>query len=147
LPEEKNLFLTKGEVVGVEEESDGSLKIDLDETLLGENIQIKADMLVLASGMVPTTKVDEVEEMSNSYKKNGFATVTGKGYDKIFVVNTNVIGDEYVRSYYTSEPHDKDYLDDLETNKKGVFTTKQLTSALGKNVSQKSIWVKSIDLL
>jgi len=81
---------------------------------------------------------DEVEEMSNSYKKNGFATVTGKGYDKIFVVNTNVIGDEYVRSYYTSEPHDKDYLDDLETNKKGVFTTKQLTSALGKNVSQKN---------
>lgn len=81
---------------------------------------------------------DEVEEMSNSYKKNGFATVTGKGYDKIFVVNTNVIGDEYVRSYYISESHDKDYLDDLETNKKGVFTTKQLTSALGKNVSQKN---------
>ncbi|MCP4726969.1 MAG: hydrogenase iron-sulfur subunit [bacterium] len=62
MQEEKNLFLTKGEVVGVEEDSDGSLKIDLDETLLGEKIQVKADMLVLAAGMVPTTKVDEVEE-------------------------------------------------------------------------------------
>jgi quinone-modifying oxidoreductase subunit QmoB len=62
MQEDKNLFLTKGEVVGVEEDSDGGLKIDLDETLLGEKIQIKADMLVLAAGMVPTTKVDEVEE-------------------------------------------------------------------------------------
>ena len=35
-------------------------------------------------------------------------------------------------------PEDKNYLDDLSVNKKGVITTKQLTNALGKNVSQKN---------
>ncbi len=74
MQEEKNLFLTKGEVVGIEEGSDGGLKIDLDETLLGENITVKADMLVLAAGMVPTTKVDEAEEADTSESEENVET-------------------------------------------------------------------------
>ena len=52
------LFLTKGEIAEVRA-NNGSIEIDVEETLLGEDITIKADMLVLATGMVPTTKVDE----------------------------------------------------------------------------------------
>ncbi|MBD3169496.1 MAG: hydrogenase iron-sulfur subunit [candidate division Zixibacteria bacterium] len=56
--EDENIFFTKGEVVEVAEDSDKGVLIDVDETLLGEKIQVKADMLVLASGMVPTTRVE-----------------------------------------------------------------------------------------
>ncbi|MFH2037378.1 MAG: hydrogenase iron-sulfur subunit [Candidatus Zixiibacteriota bacterium] len=52
------VFLTKGEIAKVELDSDGKIKIDIEETLLGEDIQVKADMVVLATGMVPTTKVE-----------------------------------------------------------------------------------------
>ncbi len=56
--EDENIFFTKGEIAKVAEDSDGGVLIDVDETLLGENIQVKADMLVLATGMVPSTKVE-----------------------------------------------------------------------------------------
>ncbi len=57
--EDEGIFLTKGEVANVEAE-DGKILIDVEETLLGENIQVEADMLVLATGMVPTTRVDDL---------------------------------------------------------------------------------------
>ncbi|MEE9442334.1 MAG: FAD-dependent oxidoreductase [candidate division Zixibacteria bacterium] len=53
------IFLTKGEIAQVKSEN-GQIQIDVEETLLGENIRVNADMVVLATGMVPTTKVDEV---------------------------------------------------------------------------------------
>ncbi len=56
------IFFTKGEIAGVNKDSDGQLTIDVEDTLLGENIQIKSDMVILAAGMVPSTKVDEVPE-------------------------------------------------------------------------------------
>ncbi|MBZ0264067.1 hydrogenase iron-sulfur subunit [bacterium] len=52
-------FFTKGEVAEVKELANGGLIIDVDETLLGEAISIEADMLVLATGMVPTTLVED----------------------------------------------------------------------------------------
>ncbi|RJP55861.1 MAG: FAD-dependent oxidoreductase [Deltaproteobacteria bacterium] len=55
--EDAGIFLTKGEVVGVSEDSDKSLIIDVDNTLLGDSIQIKADMVVLATGMVPSAGI------------------------------------------------------------------------------------------
>ncbi|MFH2011966.1 MAG: FAD-dependent oxidoreductase [Pseudomonadota bacterium] len=60
--EDAGVFLTKGEVVGVSEDSDNGLIIDVDNTLLGDKIQIKADMVVLATGMVPTAGI-EVKEL------------------------------------------------------------------------------------
>lgn len=54
-----NIFLTKGEVVGLAENGNGTLNVDIDDTLIGKNIQINADMVVLATGMVPSTKVEE----------------------------------------------------------------------------------------
>jgi quinone-modifying oxidoreductase subunit QmoB len=66
------VFMTKGEIGTVEKESDGSIGIDVTETLLGEDIKIKADMVVLASGMVPTSKVsDEIlEEDTKAEEEN-----------------------------------------------------------------------------
>jgi len=57
--EEEHVYLTKGEVVEVVGESDGGLKVTLDETLFDKTIAVKADLLVLATGMVPTTLPDE----------------------------------------------------------------------------------------
>jgi quinone-modifying oxidoreductase, subunit QmoB len=48
------IFLTKGNVMKVEE-SGASLSVAVEDTLLGENITIQVDMVVLAAGMEPTT--------------------------------------------------------------------------------------------
>ncbi|MDY7033313.1 MAG: FAD-dependent oxidoreductase [Thermodesulfobacteriota bacterium] len=61
IQEDEGVFLTKGEVVGVTEDSDKNMVIDVDNTLLGENIQIKADMVVLATGMVPSAGIERKE--------------------------------------------------------------------------------------
>jgi len=49
------IFLTKGSVTKVEESGNG-LSVVVEDTLLGEDLQLDVDMVVLAAGMVPTTK-------------------------------------------------------------------------------------------
>jgi quinone-modifying oxidoreductase subunit QmoB len=58
--EDEGVLFTKGEIGSVTAESDGQIGIEVQETLLGEDIKLKADLVVLATGMVPTTKVDEL---------------------------------------------------------------------------------------
>jgi quinone-modifying oxidoreductase subunit QmoB len=58
--EDEGVLFTKGEIGSVTKESDGQIAIEVQETLLGEDIKLKADLVVLATGMVPTTQVDEV---------------------------------------------------------------------------------------
>ncbi len=58
---DEGLFLTKGEIAGVSM-TNGKLEIDVTDTLLGEDIKVQADMLVLATGMVPTSKVEGVKD-------------------------------------------------------------------------------------
>ena len=55
-------FLTKGDVVAVKDGGQDNLVVELDDSLLGERIQVKADMVVLATGMVPTTLVEAAVE-------------------------------------------------------------------------------------
>ncbi|WP_028313301.1 FAD-dependent oxidoreductase [Desulfatibacillum aliphaticivorans] len=57
------IFLTKGEVVSVSK-GDAGLIVEADNTLLGEKIQVKADLVVLATGMVPATKDDPVVNLA-----------------------------------------------------------------------------------
>ena len=59
--EDEGIFMTKGEIGAVTKEADGQIQIEVTDTLLGEDIRIKSDMVVLATGMVPTTKVEELE--------------------------------------------------------------------------------------
>jgi len=73
------IFFTKGEIAGVAKDSDGQIAINVQETLLGEDIEVKADMVVLAAGMVPTTKVDEVIKTDEEpEKKEETTTSDGK---------------------------------------------------------------------
>ena len=48
------IFMTKGNVMKVEENG-GSLSVAVEDTLLGENINLNVDMVVLAAGMEPMT--------------------------------------------------------------------------------------------
>jgi quinone-modifying oxidoreductase subunit QmoB len=54
------IFMTKANVMKVEENADGSLTVDVEDTLLNENLSLNVDMVVLAAGMVPTTKDENV---------------------------------------------------------------------------------------
>ncbi|PTN39014.1 hydrogenase iron-sulfur subunit [Desulfonatronum sp. SC1] len=79
--DDPGIFLTKGDVIEVKEDSDGGIIIQAENTLLGEPLEIKVDVLVLATGMVPTTLADPV--MNFAYRQgpafpdlnlfNGFA--------------------------------------------------------------------------
>ena len=59
IQQDPGIFLTKGEVVSVSKNGDGMI-VEADNTLLGEKIKVKADMVVLATGMVPATADDTV---------------------------------------------------------------------------------------
>jgi len=54
--DDDGIFLTKANVMKVEESADGSLSVSAEDTLLNENLALDVDMVVLAAGMVPTTK-------------------------------------------------------------------------------------------
>ncbi len=73
---EDNVFFTKGEVVKVEKSGD-SVLIDIDNSLLGEKIQISSDVVVLATGTVPSTLVGQPEVGEEPAESNG-KTLDGK---------------------------------------------------------------------
>ncbi len=50
------IFLTKGEVGAIAAGPDGGVEVSIANTFVGEAVKIKADMVVLATGMVPNTK-------------------------------------------------------------------------------------------
>jgi len=56
---DEGIFLTKGSVTGVSKNGDGMI-VEASDTLLGEKIKVKADLVVLATGMVPVTADDPV---------------------------------------------------------------------------------------
>ncbi|MDI6734962.1 MAG: hydrogenase iron-sulfur subunit [bacterium] len=56
--EDEGIFLTKGEVVGVETIAGNNLAVTVENTLLGENIRVEADLVVLATGIVPATAIE-----------------------------------------------------------------------------------------
>ncbi|MCL5034520.1 MAG: FAD-dependent oxidoreductase [Bacteroidetes bacterium] len=74
---EDRVFLTKGEVAGLSKSDNGSIFIDIDNTLLGEKVRIESDLVVLATGMVPTTLVGNVES-GNDGPTSGEVTLDGK---------------------------------------------------------------------
>lgn len=53
--DEPGVMLTKADIGSIEEAEDGSLIIRADHTLIGGSIEIKADLVVLPTGIVPTT--------------------------------------------------------------------------------------------
>jgi len=76
---DEGIFFTKGEIDSVTKDSEDRISVIVRETLLGEDIEVKADMVVLATGMVPTTKIDEViKSVEEPEKKEETATADGK---------------------------------------------------------------------
>jgi quinone-modifying oxidoreductase, subunit QmoB len=63
LQQDDGIFLTKGSVMSVSKNG-GGLIVEAKNTLLGENLQVKADLVVLATGMVPVTVDDPVVNMA-----------------------------------------------------------------------------------
>jgi quinone-modifying oxidoreductase subunit QmoB len=63
IQQDVGIFLTKGEVINVSKNGDGMI-VEADNTLLGEKMKVKADMVVLATGMVPVTLDDPVVNMA-----------------------------------------------------------------------------------
>jgi len=61
--QDEGIFLTKGDIMGVSQNGDG-LIVEADDTLLGEKIQVKADMVVLGTGMVPATADNPVVNLA-----------------------------------------------------------------------------------
>ena len=57
--QDPGIFMSKGEIENVEAAGE-SLVVSAKNTLLGEKLQVKADLVVLAAGMVPATKDDPV---------------------------------------------------------------------------------------
>jgi quinone-modifying oxidoreductase subunit QmoB len=51
--EDPGIFFTKGDVASVEETADHNLLVDVSDTLIDKHIQVEADLVVLATGMVP----------------------------------------------------------------------------------------------
>ena len=63
IQQDEGIFLTKGDVVSVSQ-SGAEVAVEADNTLLGEKIQLNADMVVLATGMVPATADDPVVNLA-----------------------------------------------------------------------------------
>jgi quinone-modifying oxidoreductase subunit QmoB len=51
--EDSQIFFTKGDVLSVDESTGHNLLVDVENTLIDKRIQVEADLVVLATGMVP----------------------------------------------------------------------------------------------
>jgi quinone-modifying oxidoreductase subunit QmoB len=54
------VMMTKGDVIGVTDAGNGNLFVEMENSLLGEKVKIEADLVVLATGVVPATRDPQV---------------------------------------------------------------------------------------
>jgi quinone-modifying oxidoreductase subunit QmoB len=83
MQEDEGLFLTKGEVSSVSEDENKNVVLEVDDTLLGEKIQLKVDMLVLATGMVTNAAIGEEVELGLEDDEEGAADLEDVPADTI----------------------------------------------------------------
>jgi quinone-modifying oxidoreductase subunit QmoB len=106
LQQDPGIFMTKGEVTGVSKNGNG-LIVEAENTLLGEKVQVKADLVVLGTGMVPVTKDDPVVNLA--YRQ-------GPGF------RDNAIYQEYADSNFICFPY--------ETQRTGIYAAGGIRRAL-----------------
>jgi quinone-modifying oxidoreductase subunit QmoB len=58
--DDEGIFLTKCKIKSIKPNGSGTVKVEAGETLLGEDISLDADLVVLANGLVPQTFENEV---------------------------------------------------------------------------------------
>ena len=76
--EEDRILFTKGDVTGVTQDVAGDILVDIENTLIGGNIRLQVDMVVLATGMVPTTANTEILHLE--YKQGPDLPVSRHGF-------------------------------------------------------------------
>jgi quinone-modifying oxidoreductase subunit QmoB len=54
------VMLTKGDVTGVSEAGNGNMYVEMENSLFGEKVKVEADLVVLATGVVPATVDDPI---------------------------------------------------------------------------------------
>ncbi|OCC14995.1 Adenylylsulfate reductase-associated electron transfer protein QmoB [Dissulfuribacter thermophilus] len=64
LQDDPGIFLAKGSVTEVKDNGQGGLTVNVENTLLGDSISVDVDMVVLATGMVPTTRDEAVVNLA-----------------------------------------------------------------------------------
>ncbi len=64
LQDDVGIFLTKGAVTEVKDNGQGGLSVTATKTILGEDIVVDVDLVVLATGMVPTTRDEAVVNLA-----------------------------------------------------------------------------------
>jgi len=106
MQQDPGVFLTKGEVVAVTKNGSG-LVVEADNTLLGEKVKVKADLVVLATGMVPVTKDDPVINLA--YRQ-------GPGF------RDNDLYEDYADSNFICFPY--------ETQRTGIYAAGGIRRAL-----------------
>ncbi|MBI5194732.1 MAG: hydrogenase iron-sulfur subunit [Nitrospirae bacterium] len=69
------VLLTKAEVTGISDAENGNLYVEADNTLLGEKIKVEADLVVLATGVVPATRAPQeyLDGLTEAQKKGDIA--------------------------------------------------------------------------
>ncbi|MBI5204275.1 MAG: hydrogenase iron-sulfur subunit [Nitrospirae bacterium] len=69
------VLLTKAEVTGISDAVNGNLYVDAENTLLGEKIKVEADLVVLATGIVPATRAPQeyLDGLTEAQKKGDIA--------------------------------------------------------------------------
>ena len=97
LQQDPGVFMTKGEVTAVESKG-GRLAVDVSNTLIGREIQLNADLVVLGTGMMPATYDDPTVNLA--YRQ-------GPGF------RDNQIFDRYADSNFICFPY--------ETQRTGIY--------------------------
>ncbi|HBU06018.1 MAG TPA: heterodisulfide reductase subunit A [Nitrospiraceae bacterium] len=69
------VLLTKAEVTGISDAGNGNLFVEAENTLLGEKIKVEADLVVLATGIVPATRAPQeyLDGLTEAGKKGDIA--------------------------------------------------------------------------
>jgi len=67
--EDPGIFLTRGEVTEVTRDGDGRLRVNVKDTMPGEQIQVTVDLVVLAAGMTPNSADGEAIRALQTAKK------------------------------------------------------------------------------
>ncbi len=106
MQQDDGVFMTKGAVTSIARQGNG-LAVNAVNTLLGKNLAIKADLVVLAAGMVPVTKDDPVINLA--YRQ-------GPGF------RDNDIFGQYADSNYICFPY--------ETQRTGVYAAGAVRRAM-----------------
>ncbi len=106
MQQEDGIFMTKGAVTEVAEQGNG-LAVTATHTLLGDHLVLKADMVVVAAGMIPRTKDDPIINLA--YRQ-------GPGF-----IDNDIFG-QYADSNYICFPY--------ETQRTGIYAAGAIRRAM-----------------